>query len=63
MSKDTSMKVHQASKDLGIREEALVDRAIIVYLDSISKYLALKQEMKAWDSLSDEALMSFEKGL
>lgn len=61
LEKDTSKKINQASKILGIEKDELVDRAILVYLDNMSKYLELKQEMKEWDALSDEALINFEK--
>lgn len=61
--KDTTEKINNASKVLGIKEKELVDRAVLLYLDSISKYLNLKQEMIEWDALSDEALANFENSL
>ena len=60
---DTSKKVDEASKILGIQKDKLIDRAILVYLDTISKYSNLKKEMAEWDLLSDEALVNFEKSL
>ena len=48
---------------MGIKKDELVDRAILLYLDNLSKYLELKQEMHDWDILSDEALLNFEKSL
>lgn len=61
--KDTSKKVSNMSDLLGIKKKELIDRAILLYLDNISKYLNLKQEMKDWDRVSDEALIDFEKSL
>ena len=61
--KDTSKKVDEVSKILGIDKDKLVDRAILVYLDTISKYSDLKKEMAEWDLLSDEALINFEKNI
>ena len=61
--KDTSKKVENMSKLLGIKRSKLIDRAILLYLDNLSKYLNLKKEMKEWDILSDEALSNFEKSL
>ena len=63
LQKETSQKLSRASKALGIKDKELADRAIIVYLDSIKKMMELKEEMKVWDALSDEALASFEKSL
>ena len=63
IAKDTSKKVDQVSRLLGIGESQLIDRAILLYLDKISKYLNLKKEMNEWDSLSDKALINFEKSL
>ncbi|MEK6959888.1 MAG: hypothetical protein AABX47_01830 [Nanoarchaeota archaeon] len=58
---DTSQEIVKASSLLGIEKEELVDRAIQVYLDDIKKFLELKQELKVWDQLSDEALAEFER--
>ena len=63
LQKDTSRKIDDVSKVLGIKREKLIDRAILVYLDSIQKQIELKREMKEWDQLSDEALLNFEKSL
>ena len=63
LPKETSKKVHRASELLGIQNQELVQRALIVYIDNLEKYMTLKQEMKDWDALSDEALQSFEKSL
>lgn len=63
LSKDISKKLENASKILGIKDRVLIDRAVLVYLDSIQKQINLKQEMKLWDELSDEALINFEKSL
>lgn len=60
MSTDTLDKIGKASEVLGIKKQELVDRAVLLYLDNIDKYLALKREMKEWDALSDEALINFE---
>jgi len=63
ISKDTLRHVEKISLELGIKEQQVIDRAVSLYLDTISKYLSLKQEMKEWDFLSDEALSNFEKTL
>ena len=61
--KDISKKIDRIAELLGIKREQLVDRAILVYLDNMSKYLELKGEMRELDILSDEALMNFEQSL
>ena len=61
--KDMSKKLDETAKLLGIKKQELIDRAILLYLDNLSKYLDLKREMKEWDILSDEALMNFERSL
>ena len=63
ISKGINKKIKEASKILGLEEEEIVDRAILLYLDNIEKYLELKKEFKEWDKLSDEALESFERKL
>ena len=63
IQKEISKKLDYMAGLLGIKKEELIDRAILLYLDNIGKYLDLKQEMKEFDILSDEALMNFEKSL
>ncbi len=63
ISQDTSMKVQNVSEMLGIPQQEVVDRAILVYLDSLEKFLDFKKELATWDKLSDEAWDNFEKSL
>lgn len=60
---DTLEKVNKVSDLLGIKEKELIERAILLFLDNMSKYLDLKKEMKEWDILSDEAIINFERSL
>lgn len=61
--KEVSKKIEEASKLFGVKKQQLIDKAILLYLDNISRYVSLKKEMKEWDYLSDEALTNFEKSL
>ena len=61
--KEMSERLVKVSDILGFKKEEIVDRAILFYLDTIQKQLDLKQELKEWDILSDEALKNFEKSL
>ena len=63
MSGTVGAQLRSASKKLGFKEQELVRRAVLVYLDSLEKQRSLKQEMEDWDSLSDEALIEFERSL
>lgn len=63
IAKETSEELKEASKLLGINQKELVDRAIVTYIDSIKKILELKRDLTAWDLLSDEAIVNFEKSL
>ena len=60
---ETSEKLDKASEILGLNKEKLVDRALLLYLDNLEKYLDLKRELNFWDELSDDALIDFEKSL
>jgi len=59
----TMMQIIKISRELGVDEENLIQRAVLFYLDAIQKQVDLKQEMNEWDMLSDEALMNFEESL
>lgn len=63
IQKETSEKLEKTARLLGLKKNELADKALLLYLDSISKHAALKREMKEWDFLSDEALANFEKAL
>jgi hypothetical protein len=63
INKATSKKISEVSKSLGIKKSDIVNRALLVYLDNLDKYVSLQQEMRDWDILSDDALSNFEKSL
>ena len=56
-------KFKEVVNGLGMDSKELVNRALLLYIDNISRYADLNKEMKAWDFLSDEALKNFEKTL
>ena len=61
LSKEIVKKINKVSSILGLRNKDIVNRALLFYLDTISKQLELKKEMLAWDMLSDEALVNLDK--
>lgn len=63
ISKEFDEKIKQASETLGFEDKKIVERALLFYLDAIKEQLELKHEFKEWDTLSDEALIRFEKEL
>lgn len=63
LPKDVNKKLSEVSDFLNLEEEEIVNRALLLYLDNIEKYIELKKELKAWDKLSDEALENFERDL
>ena len=63
LTKTTSEKLKNASKTLGFDETEIMERAVLLYIDTIQKQINLKQELNIWDDLSDEALNKFEKSL
>ncbi|OGF63006.1 hypothetical protein A2926_04600 [Candidatus Giovannonibacteria bacterium RIFCSPLOWO2_01_FULL_44_40] len=56
-------ELERASRLMGVGKKKLVDRALLLYLDSIRQQLGLFREFEAWDRLSDEALLKFESNL
>lgn len=63
VSKDIAKRIDSVSKEFGINKRQIIDRAILLYLETIKEYLNLRKEIKEWDNLSDEALINFEKAL
>ena len=56
-------ELERASKLMGIGKKKLINRALLLYLESIRQRLDLVIEFEAWDKLSDEALLKFESRL
>ena len=54
-------RIKSASEAFGVEEKELFQNALAFYLEAIKPYLDLKQELGAWDKLSDEALLKFER--
>lgn len=52
-----------ASRALGISKNDFVNRALVLYLDSVRSTLDLEKEFKGWDDLSDESLQNMSSGL
>jgi hypothetical protein len=59
----TLARLRKISAEAGIREEYLVQKAVLFYLDAIQSQVDLKNEMNDWEMLSDEALSRFEEML
>lgn len=56
LTKKTRTNIKSASKVLGVKEEDILERASIFYLDAIRDEVELKKEHDFWEYLSDEAL-------
>ena len=63
LSRDTKSKLSKVSSILGVKDKDVVNKAILFYLDTISKQMELKKELSSWDELSDEALIKFDKSI
>ncbi len=61
LSSNLNTKIKLASKSLGVKRAELVNNALTFYLDNLSPYLDLKNELAAWDKLADEALAQVER--
>ncbi len=56
-------RLKKISAEADIREEYLVQKAILFYSDAIQSQVDLKNEINDWEVLSDEALSNFEEML
>lgn len=53
-------ELSEIGRALKLDKEEVLSRAILLYADSVEKLVCLKEEMNAWDELSDEVLRNFE---
>jgi len=63
LPRDTNKKLSEVSSLSDLEKEEIVNKALLLYLDNIEKYLELKKEFRTWDKLSDEALQNFWRDL
>lgn len=53
--------IKRTSKVMGIDEQELSERAMRFYLASVKEEVKLRDELAAWEQVSDEALLNMEK--
>jgi hypothetical protein len=63
LQKQLKQEMRRASEVMGVSEEELAERAMRFYLASIHQELELEQELRAWDQVSDEALLNMEQAM
>lgn len=63
VEKKIQKNIREISRQMGIKEKELVDRAILLYLESVRKILDAEKEFSAWDALSDESLYELARRL
>lgn len=63
ISSTIESQIKKLSERFGINEKEFVQNAITSYLDDISPYLNLKEELSLWEKASDEDLIKFENAL
>jgi hypothetical protein len=63
IQKQLEQEVRRASEVMGMSEEELAERAMRFYLASIQQELELEKELRAWDEVSDEALLNMERAM
>lgn len=55
--------VADAARLMGVNEKELVERAVLLYLESVKAAVDLEKELREWDALSDEAFTRMSKSL
>lgn len=63
LSKTVTLQIQEVAKGVGLKEEEIVNNAVLLYLDTMKKHLQLKKELNELDELSDEVLSNFEAQL
>ena len=63
LTKKNERGVAEAARLMGIDKRELVERAVLLYLESIRATLDLEKELRGWDALSDEAFLRMGKTL
>ena len=61
IEKKIQKNLKEVSRQMGIGKEELIDRALLLYLESARKILDVAEEFRVWDILSDESLRELAK--
>jgi len=61
LQKKLKKEIKDTSRRLGITERDVVDRALLLYIESVKKITDLHRESDAWDALGDEAFRSLSR--
>ena len=61
LAKATKKEVKNISKRLGIPEGEVLERAFAYYSNSFKQSIDFKNELDAWDALSDRSFLSVSK--
>ena len=48
---------------MGIKQKEIIERSLLLYLESVKKILDVEKEFDAWDTLSDESFRGLSKRL
>lgn len=56
IQKELVKEAEKISREMGIDKKELLERALILYLESVKQQINLFREFEAWEKLSDEAM-------
>ena len=59
--KQLKKDMERASRIMGLNEQELAQRALRFYLASIQQEVELESESRAWERISDEALLNMDR--
>lgn len=63
LTKKNVRGIREAARLIGTDEKEILERAVILYLNSIKATLDLEKELRGWDALSDETFVRMGKSL
>ncbi len=61
--KNLERKFENIAERTGLSQEDLFINAILYYFESLRNKMDFKKELKAWEAISDNDLIRFEKNL
>ena len=63
LTKNLQHTMRNTSRLMGLDEQELVNRALMLYLKSVEQVVFLHDELRAWDIASDEAFRDTEQNI
>ena len=59
LPKEIKKQMDIVSEKMGLEKQEILNRALLLYFESVQKQINLFKELEAWEKLSNESLLKY----